>query len=258
MIIYPPRVAFTAPTHVNSSSHLLPFVRPLTRKNLSSPLLLGNDQLVIFGGFGSYQGPHSAEEPCLLDDVQIFDPQSRRWLPSHVLNGGFADLVDPPRPRHSHLSAISAGRLFIIGGEESNNIWLDDIHVYDLDEKAWTQQWHYPRPCGTYLNVAACAEQCVRVPTENSRSSGSLLLSPMRSSRSSSPSSPTPSPLSLTATYLDNRSSMPDSLMHNALSHLSYSARPSEEFPCDVYLFSNHNVRVSLSFHALGLHFSFV
>jgi hypothetical protein len=215
-------------------------------------LQLGNGQLIIFGGFGSYQAPLSSDEPCLLNDIQIYDIASNRWLPPQKLNAGITDLVERPRPRHSHLSAISADCLFIIGGEEATNTWLDDIYVYDLGDKAWIQQWHYPRPCGTYLNVAACGEEFVRIPFEGSRAwpmspptpaSPSLLLSPLRSSRSSSPTSPDPSPLSLSTTFLDTRGSLPGSPISSSPSHLPYSMKPSEEFPCDIFIYSNYNVR---------------
>jgi hypothetical protein len=209
----------------------------------------GNGQLVVFGGYGSYHGPLSAEEPGLLNDIQIFDMATGRWLPPHTLNAGFADLVETPRPRHSHLSIISSDCLFIIGGEESNNTWLDDIHVYDLTENAWIQAWRFPRPSGTYLNVVACAEQYVHFPNDGppgNISGPQSMPSPIVSGRGS-PTSSLQSPLSISsATYFDNGAALADISTSSPSCHLPYSAEPSDEFPCDIYMYSNYNVRIIL------------
>jgi leucine-zipper-like transcriptional regulator 1 len=204
---------------------------------------IGNGQLVVFGGYGSYHGPLSAEEPGLLNDIQIFDMTASRWLSPHTLNAGFADLVETPRPRHSHLSIISSDCLFVVGGEESNNTWLDDIHVYDLTEHAWIQAWRFPRPSGTYLNVVACAEHYVHLSNDGLPGNiGSPQWTPSLISGRTSPASSLPSPLTIgSVTYLDNGA---DVSISSPPCHLPYSAEPSDEFPCDIYMYSNYNVCV--------------
>jgi hypothetical protein len=137
----------------------------------SSLFSLGNDQLVIFGGIGAYELPPRAEGPCLLNDVQIFDLDSNRWLSTSVLNdSGLAGSVPAPKPRHSHLSSVTANRLLIIGGGDSDNLQINDIYVYDLENKTWVQQLPYDRYCVTFSSVAACADERVRLPSAEHRS----------------------------------------------------------------------------------------
>jgi leucine-zipper-like transcriptional regulator 1 len=135
-----------------------------------TPPLTGNGHLVIFGGIGSYQSSLGPEESFLWNDIQIFDPISERWLRPHVLNSCRSG-IQPPRARHSHLSSVSGDRLFVIGGEDASSFWIGDICVYDLSRRLWVQQLPYTRHCGTYLSVAACAEQRVIIPSEPQRAS---------------------------------------------------------------------------------------
>src|SRR4051794_36457848 len=105
------------------------YVAPRHLYLLSAPLTLGhwltgNHQLVVFGGFGGNRD--SLKDLCVLNDVQIFDPDTQKWLSAGSLNSGEGDHVPAPKPRHSHLSSITADRLFVIGGQDLRNAWLDD------------------------------------------------------------------------------------------------------------------------------------
>jgi hypothetical protein len=150
--------------HSADSCKLLP---PFIACLLTGLRRSGDDKLVIYGGYGLASG--SGEENILLNDVQIFDTASRRWLPALILNRRLADSTSLPKPRHSHLSAVCADRLLIIGGEDYYRKPLDDICIYDLKRKTWVQRLSHPGRCSTYAGVATCGDLVVRIPsTEHS------------------------------------------------------------------------------------------
>ena len=192
---------------------------------------LGNNQLIIFGGMGSTPNSSSADDLCVLNDIRFFDLSTKHWLPApstHVVSSDAPTEALVPKPRYAHLSSVTADRLFIIGGQDLSNVWLDDVYVYDLLGKAWVQRRNFPHHCGTYRSVAVSANLRVRLPEEESRSTEntSILGSPGsrfrtdKSSHSSQEFTPTES-----------------------LVHLPYSAPPTDDFPNDIYLYSNYNVR---------------
>ncbi|KIO20169.1 hypothetical protein M407DRAFT_81867 [Tulasnella calospora MUT 4182] len=185
-----------------------------------------NDLLVIFGGMG-YVAPDS-EELCVLNDVRMFDLRTRKWRPT----GPEPNATNPPdtpalvpRARYAHLSSVTADRLFIIGGQDMTNVWLDDIHVYDLKRLAWIQRQEYPRHCGTYRSVAVAGKLRVRLPMEERRGEDMGLLGPP-GSRFRVDGVPPPDP---------------SRVISDEVTHLSYSAPPTPDFPCDIMLYSNYN-----------------
>lgn len=184
----------------------------------------GNNHLVIFGGMSSQPDSTNPDEHCVLNDVRFYDLSTKRWLPASP-----ASLLpgpSSPRSRYAHLSSVTADRLFIIGGQDFFNTWLDDICVFDLVSQSWVQRRDYPRHCGTYRSLAVSSTTVVRSPQEESHSSSTL--GPAGSRFKTSKPSSAPS---------DNITSS-DSLIH-----LPYSVPPTEDHPCDIYLYSNYNVR---------------
>jgi leucine-zipper-like transcriptional regulator 1 len=196
-----------------------------------------------------------SDELCVLSDVRIFSLTTKSWLPSTPVQTASAEQsadgnqIPPPRARYAHLSAITSSRLFIIGGQNLSNDWLDDIHVYDLPTSTWVMWKPYPRHCGTYRSVAVCAARRVRSPSEEAkaiqmangspppqgyqflgpvgarfipdRGAGSNTLRPTANHGDTAPDGPTPS---------------------RELVHLPYSSDPTDNFPNDVFLYSNYNV----------------
>lgn len=206
----------------------------------SSPLLLalsthlsysGNNQLIIFGGMGNAPNSSNTEDLCVLNDIRFLDLSTMHWLPASSTNGLSPDAPADalvPKPRYAHLSSVTADRLFIIGGQDLSNVWLDDVYVYDLLGKAWVQRRNFPHHCGTYRSVAVSANLRVRLPQDELRTTNNtaILGSPGTRFRSdkSSPSSQESTPT-------------------ESLVHLPYSASPTDNFPNDIYLYSNYNVR---------------
>lgn len=169
------------------------------------------------------------EDLCVLNDVRFFNLATRRWLPTASSNSAPDRAPDfrIPKPRYAHLSSITADRLFIIGGQDLSNIWLDDVHVYDLLGKTWVERRNYPRHVGTYRSVAVSADQRVRLPQEELRGNSSA---------------PTLGPAGTRFRSDNVPPSSPEFTQTDSLAHLPYSAAPTDDFPNDIYLYSNYNV----------------
>lgn len=178
------------------------------------------------------------EELCVLNDVRFFDLNTRRWLPHSQFPVPVSDTFIP-RARYAHLSSVSADRLFIIGGQDFYNTWLDDICVYDLLGKAWIQQRDYPRHCGTYRSVAVSSSLCVRLPQEEARN----------------PQTPTNLGPPGNRFRENGAANSGDFTSSESLTHLPYSAAPTDEHPADIFLYSNYNVSTLLISGALFFDF---
>lgn len=177
------------------------------------------------------------EELCVLNDVRLFNLSARRWLPA---NSDPSNSTMAPRARYAHLSSVSSNRLFIVGGQDLSNVWLDDVYVFDLRRQIWVHRRDYPRHCGTYRSVAVSANLAVRYPQEEIRPGDSTVkLGPSGSRFTKSQSTP--------VKYCTS----PENLVH-----LPYSATPTDEFPSDIYLFSNYNASRVFFFTRAGANLS--
>ncbi|KAF5382281.1 hypothetical protein D9757_008441 [Collybiopsis confluens] len=185
-----------------------------------------NNQLIVFGGMSNEPNSPNPEELCVLNDVRFFDLNTRHWLPSSQFPAPLSENL-VPRARYAHLSSVSADRLFVIGGQDFYNTWLDDICVYDLLGKAWIQQRDYPRHCGTYRSVAVSSSLCVRLPQEEARNT------------------PTPTSFGSPGSRFREKpaanSGSGEFTNSESLTHLPYSAAPTDEHPADIFLYSNYN-----------------
>lgn len=169
------------------------------------------------------------DEHCVLNDVRFYNLSTRHWLPASPAS--LAPGPFTPRARYAHLSSVTADRLFIIGGQDFFNTWLDDVCVFDLVSQTWVQRRDYPRHCGTYRSVAVSSTTVIRSPQDEIQAShSSLTLGPAGSRFKSS----TPPLNDITST--------------ESLTHLPYSVTPTEDHPCDIYLYSNYNVRSNSNF----------
>ncbi|KAF8644403.1 hypothetical protein AX16_008464 [Volvariella volvacea WC 439] len=188
-----------------------------------------DSHLIIFGGMSNQPESQNPDELCVLNDVRFFDLATRRWLPHNPYPSLSVPVSDSlvPRARYAHLSSVTADRLFIIGGQDFHNNWLDDICVYDLLGKTWVQRREYPRHCGTYRSVAVASNMTVRVPQDETSTSQASSTLGVPGQRFTETSNPTQSSGHFTAS--------------ENLTHLPYSAPPTEEHPSDIYLYSNYN-----------------
>ena len=200
-------------------THLVPITyRILPPPRFGTP---GNNNLIVFGGMALQSDSTNPEELCVLNDVRLFNLTTRRWLPPSTNSP--PELI--PKARYAHLSSVTSNDLFVIGGQDLSNVWLDDIYVFNLRIQTWARRREYPRHCGTYRSVAVCSSLTVRFPQEeinDGSQTSELGPSGTRFSR--------------------NPSTTKEFTAQDALIHLPYSTTPTEAHPADIYLFSNYNV----------------
>lgn len=202
---------FTVQTHVSFCVAI--------RDVFISHTVSGNNHLVIFGGMGYKATEGSFGTLCVLNDVCFYSLAESRWLPAdETPSSPLPSQSLVPRARYAHLSSVSSDMLVIIGGQDLENGWLDDIHVYNLSSRSWVHRSDYPRHCGTYRSVALSSPLCVRNPTSE----------PVPGPAPRFRSETAPSALPVTS---------PDTFVQ-----LPYSTSPSSSFPSEIFLYSNYNV----------------
>ncbi|KAJ7698761.1 hypothetical protein B0H14DRAFT_3528800 [Mycena olivaceomarginata] len=170
-----------------------------------------NNQLIVFGGMSNEPDSPNPDELCVLNDVRFFDIATRHWLPPSRL----------PNPRQPHAARPLRAAL------DFYNTWLDDVCVYDLLAKTWSERRDYPRHCGSYRSVAVSSNQTVRFPKDE-----------MRASAGAAQSLGPPG----TRFQPDGGATLGEDITSSeSLTHLPYSAAPNDEHPSDIYLYSNYN-----------------
>ncbi|KAJ7171133.1 hypothetical protein C8R46DRAFT_1262216 [Mycena filopes] len=175
-------------------------------------IFVRKNHLIVFGGLGAVRGSSSTggrQQLQALNDVQLLDISTRRWLPpprktTRIPTPAAAPPVTPiiPRPRYSHLSCVSGNRLFIIGGKDSAGAKLDDVCIYDLERREWVQREPYMQSLDADHAFIATSDFHVRALPE--------------------PHSP----------------GCPEDMKP-----FSYSEPATDDEPCDIYLHNNHSPR---------------
>lgn len=210
---------------------------------------------------GHRPGSAATDNLCVLNDVRFFDLASQKWIPEaphlalHSSSNSLTDGRHPPLPsttppipssnpsssnpsilipsaRYAHLSSITSSRLFIIGGQDINNNWLDDVFIFELVPQIWVQRKTYSRPSGTYRSVAVSGKWGIVRPTSKVVEDDKE-----NATRFSIPADQT------NGAQEENKIAKDKRLMH-----LPYSTEPTDDMPNDIYLYSNYNVRLAVLF----------
>ncbi|KAI8350334.1 hypothetical protein EDC96DRAFT_485874 [Choanephora cucurbitarum] len=121
-----------------------------------------NDQLIIFGGMGHSSRMSSDGNGLLvLDDVAIFDIQTMCWTQPTIPPSLYS-----PQARYAHLSAITEDRLVVMGGQDLENNYLDQINVLNLQTMEWEQATLFEKHVGAYRSIAVTAPTSARFPIQ--------------------------------------------------------------------------------------------
>ncbi|KAL5524836.1 hypothetical protein ACEPAF_9982 [Sanghuangporus sanghuang] len=225
--------------HSADSSHLA--------RTFGLSVFAGQNFLIIFGGMGHKPDAASSDDLVVLNDVRFLDLSTFRWLPaephSPAVEGGAVDPIDPiattndtrnefvPRARYAHLSSVSGSRLYIIGGQDLQNAWLDDICVYDLRAKRWASRKPYPRHAGTYRSVAVAAQLRVRDPARENTGDRTAHTAESSLGPLGGRFNVEKRPPSSKGEYTPSEN----------LVHLPYSTEATDESPNEIFLYSNYN-----------------
>ncbi|KAI8543093.1 hypothetical protein RHMOL_Rhmol08G0191700 [Rhododendron molle] len=114
----------------SSNTWISPSVRgegPDAREGHSAALI--GKRLFIFGGCGKSSN-NSDEE--FYDDLYILNTETLVW--NHASTSG-----SPPAKRDSHTCSSWKNKIIIIGGEDSYDYYLSDVHILDADTFVWSK-----------------------------------------------------------------------------------------------------------------------
>ncbi|CAI9281517.1 unnamed protein product [Lactuca saligna] len=114
----------------STNTWMTPYVKgegPEAREGHSAALI--GKRLFIFGGCGkSFDTP--VEE--YFDDLYILNTETMLW--KRVATTGI-----PPAKRNSHTCVSWKNKIIVIGGEDTQNYYMSDVHMLDADTLTWTK-----------------------------------------------------------------------------------------------------------------------
>ena len=154
---------------------------------------LGDTKLICYGGMSPAPSQaqngnaHEAADPngemAVMSDIHVFDAPTRAW--THI------STTDTPPGRYAHCAAVlpsdatftsanaplsailhnppssvpnqgtlgvaidgtGGAEMIVVGGQDSNNKYIDAISVFNLRSLKWTDTHSLPRSCGAYRSV---------------------------------------------------------------------------------------------------------
>ncbi|KAJ2500412.1 hypothetical protein GGH96_002740 [Coemansia sp. RSA 1972] len=149
--------------------------------------------MVVFGGMGLDTDTDAAEAPVerttiqddrnqqsfqvrssktLLGDIAVFDTRVERWVGRRALDSkadadkGDADKgmqadeaqTDTPSARYAHLSTLLGSRLLVVGGQDLEEQYVEELNVFDLQLGRWVLRSPFPRAVGLYRSFIASVQ----------------------------------------------------------------------------------------------------
>ncbi|KAJ0981958.1 hypothetical protein J5N97_010213 [Dioscorea zingiberensis] len=101
---------------------------PDAREGHSAALV--DNRLFIFGGCGKSNDDSGGQ--VYYNDLHILDTEKLKW--ECAITSG-----KPPSPRDSHTCSAWRNRIIVLGGEDSSDCYLSDVHILDTDTLSWSQ-----------------------------------------------------------------------------------------------------------------------
>ncbi|KAA8542560.1 hypothetical protein F0562_023712 [Nyssa sinensis] len=114
----------------SSNTWISPSVRgegPEAREGHNAALI--GKRLFIFGGCGKSSNSSDEEH---YNDLYILNTETFVW--KHAVTSG-----TPPAKRDSHTCSSWKNKIIVIGGEDSSNYYLSDVHILDADNLVWSK-----------------------------------------------------------------------------------------------------------------------
>ncbi|KAJ2449864.1 hypothetical protein EV183_004650 [Coemansia sp. RSA 2336] len=102
----------------------------------------------------------------LLGDIGVFDTKAERWVARRALDAGSEPAGAPadvdeagnstqPSPRYAHLSTLFGSRLLVVGGQDLEEQYVEELNVFDLQLGRWVLRSPFPRAVGLYRSFIA-------------------------------------------------------------------------------------------------------
>ncbi|OAD02587.1 hypothetical protein MUCCIDRAFT_144515, partial [Mucor lusitanicus CBS 277.49] len=105
----------------------------------------------------------SSEGLCVLDDVAVLDIDTMCWKKQSIQPSLYS-----PQARYAHLSSIAEDKLLIVGGQDLDNNYLDEMNVLNLKTWEWEQVKAFEKHVGAYRSIAVTAPPGTRFPSSAS------------------------------------------------------------------------------------------
>ncbi|KAI9255934.1 hypothetical protein EDC94DRAFT_617226 [Helicostylum pulchrum] len=118
------------------------------------------NQLIIFGGMGYSR--LSNDGLCVLDDISVLDVNTMCWTSPPIQPSLYS-----PQSRYAHLSSIAEDKLIVVGGQDLDNNYLDEMNVLNLKNWEWEQVKTFEKHVGAYRSVAVTAPPGTRIPSNS-------------------------------------------------------------------------------------------
>ncbi|KAI9299245.1 galactose oxidase, partial [Neoconidiobolus thromboides FSU 785] len=99
--------------------------------------------LIISGGQGEQTNP---DTPNVLNDICIYNIQTNEWEIFELNTTTFPS-------RYAHLTITKNNHLFIIGGQDADNQYLNDIYTFDLKSKELEKRCSISAGIGSYRST---------------------------------------------------------------------------------------------------------
>ncbi|KAI8053700.1 uncharacterized protein B0P05DRAFT_479597, partial [Gilbertella persicaria] len=105
--------------------------KPARPRYFHSANAYGSHHIIFFGGMVVEKTQKEGDKLIPCDDLVFLNIQTLSWEYPNMTDQSL------PSPRYAHLSSLIDGRLVIMGGQDINNEYFEDIHVFDIDKRQW-------------------------------------------------------------------------------------------------------------------------
>lgn len=117
-------------------------------------------QLIIFGGMGYSRLTNDGL--CVLDDITVLDVETMCWITPTIQPSLYS-----PQSRYAHLSSVTEDKLIVVGGQDLDNNYLDEMNVLNLKTWDWEQVKTFEKHVGAYRSIAVTAPPGTRIPSNS-------------------------------------------------------------------------------------------
>ncbi|RCH78917.1 hypothetical protein CU097_000619, partial [Rhizopus azygosporus] len=134
--------------------------KPPQPRYFHSASVYQENQLIVFGGMGYSR--LSTGELCVMDDVAVLDIATMCWKKMRIQPSLYS-----PQSRYAHLSTVVEDRLIILGGQDLESNYLDEMNVLNLKTWEWEMIKALDKHVGAYRSMAATVPLMSKVDEDN-------------------------------------------------------------------------------------------
>lgn len=137
--------------------------------------------MIICGGMGlprTYRpradaSSNKSDSLNVLDEVIALDLATMTWDLDFVASTSSGSDAVRPSPRYAHLSSVATDYLVILGGQDNDNKYVQQISILDLQRRQWVRNDPLKNQCGSYRSLAVSSPFVVYGPDGTEQQVGS-------------------------------------------------------------------------------------